>query len=352
MSLLLLTGSLLPFAGTGSLTWSALFSSAACYILHPVTLFALAFPASRGIAHALCGNLLLVIAFAGAQDCRAPCAAALAWALFTLHHSLVQGACLALPLAQWLWLAARARPGRASGGVGAHVRWELALCALLLPAVRELVAAAARRGGAAAALPLPLLLLRPAPALLQPHLADPTSLAPELSLYWYLLSSAFLRAMPYFSTLVWGLPLALVPPILLRCGSAPAAGALLALALGALLDPSPGHSLFRLPLVTALALAYADGRVAAAMAPRRALLWGGLQAFALVAAAPMKHLWLRNRAGNANFLFWQQLIFTLASASLLGEWARLALAAAPSAAPAGKAALPAPADSAAAKKTN
>jgi uncharacterized membrane protein YgcG len=116
-SLLLLTAALLPYSGAGWLDWGSLFSASVPYALHPVSLFALAFPASRGIAHAQAGNLLLAVAFAGAQGCRAPLAAALAWLLFTLHHSAVQGACLALPLARWLWWAA-AQARRQRGGSG------------------------------------------------------------------------------------------------------------------------------------------------------------------------------------------------------------------------------------------
>ena len=290
-------------------------SSLLAYLLHPVSLFALLAPPAQS-AHGMRGNLLLALAFAGARNCQAPLACCLAWLLFTLQHSLVQGACLSLPLL--LWLARGVPQLQQRGDPCEWVRWEVALVALLVwcGCCSESLAT---RGAPA-----------PLPALLQPHLLDPTSLAPELSLHWYLLSSAFLRALPYFSTLAWGLPVAMVPAIALRCSSGggdPALGATLALALAALLDPSQGHTLLRLPLLTALALGARGGACAAAMAPRKSLLWGGLQAFSLLAAAPMKHLWLRNGAGNANFLFWQQLIFTLASACLLGEWARAALAA-------------------------
>ena len=310
---LILSSLLLPYSSTGSLTMSSFFNGSLTYLLHPVALLTLLLSPAAA-AHSCAGNLLVCIVFAGAQPgSSAPVAAALAWLFFTLHHSLVQGACLALPLARWLWHT-QATAGR-QGGPGLRARWEVALLLQL--------ALALWLGGSLAAGAPPL--LRLAPALLQPALADPTSLAPELSLYWYLLTSAFLRALPYFSTLVWGLPLALTPPILLRCWAAPSLAATLALAVGALLDPSPGHTLLRLPLLTALAAAAGDGSAAQAMGPRKSLLWGGLQLFALAAAAPMKHLWLASGVGNANFLFWQQLIFTLACASLLGEWARVSL---------------------------
>lgn len=142
-----------------------------------------------------------------------------------------------------------------------------------------------------------------------------------MSTTWYLFSEAFARYMPYFTVAAWAHPLLYPLPLAVRLQRRPIIAAIAVVALAGLLDPSGGYTLTRLPLATALALTQPD--VIAEM--RGVLFWMGLQAFSLAVSPLMKRLWLVDRIGNANFMFNQHLIFTLASGALVAEFVAAAL---------------------------
>lgn len=289
------------------------------YLLHPLTwipLLTIAPDTAVGL-----GNLLLLGCFVGVAE-GALLSATLCLLVFTLRHSCVQGLTLALPLLVW---GGRTLGKSKSGPLpyptsSRALRWEVWLLGLLF-----------YYEGWLSTFPLDFSFSSSPFSSSFPALVDATTLTPELTPHWYLLSSAFLPTLPYFTALAWALPLALSAPITLRLGwwgGAPEVAAIVCLGMGALLDPSgpphtPSPPYHRLPLLLALGAGALGGRGVGAMSPRKLLLWTTLLHAALLAAPAMKFLWLRaGGVGNINFLLWQQLLFTLSGASLLAEFAR------------------------------
>ena len=58
---------------------------------------------------------------------------------------------------------------------------------------------------------------------------------------------------------------------------------------------------------------------------RGAYLWLGILTMTVTVSPIMKHTWLGPLSGNANFLFNQQLMFTVAAGSLVAEFVAAAL---------------------------
>ena len=243
---------------------------------------------------------LLLLAFAAAHN-GAPAALCACLCLLARRHSAPLAASLAAPLLRGAWLAVR--PGAVSRD-GAWLRWEVALFA----AAAAVDAGGGGGGGGAAAAGV-----------------DAALLGAEAGLAAPLLTSAFPRALPYFSALGWAFPAACAAPIAARLWRAPMAAAVAAAGVAAALDPA-GALPSVLPLLAALAAGCPDGGGAARrLAPRRALLWAGLAAFALCAAPLMKGAWLRSGGvGNANFLLNMQLLLPLAAGALATEFAAAA----------------------------
>ncbi len=165
-----------------------------------------------------------------------------------------------------------------------------------------------------------------------PSAVDAARRGAEAGLHAPLFVSAFPRALPYFSALAWAFPVACALPVAARLWRAPFSAAVAAGGVAAALDPTAGGGALpgALPLLAALAVGASDGGGAARrMAPRRALLWAGLAAFALWAAPFMKAAWLRSGGvGNANFLLNVQLLLPLAVGALTVEFAAAAAKAA------------------------
>lgn len=139
-----------------------------------------------------------------------------------------------------------------------------------------------------------------------------------LSSSWYLLSSAFLRYMPYYTWLTWAHPLLYAAPLLLRFKHRPEVALIAQLGLVSLFDPSSCHSASRWPVPISLGLALCPDIVEGM---RGVTLPAALLAFSLIVAQPMKSLWMGPaHLGNANFLFNHTVLVALCGGSLVAEF--------------------------------
>jgi len=271
------------------------------FAFHPVTVVSLLFSSEVGALDGLRGNALILACFVGVNE-GALAGAGAALIAFTLRHSVVQGTALLVPVLMWGASSLLKARGR---GIRAILRWEIFLLGVVL-ALEGLPTSWDLRS-----------------ALLNPSLVNPTSRSPELTPHWYLLSSTFISTLPYFSYMVWALPLLLPIPVTWRLRRLPDAATIVSLSFAALLDPSQGASLLRLPLLLSLGVNCRNGRISRGMGHGKVLFWMGLLHASILAAPVMKHLWLRSGGvGNINFLLWQQLLATLSGASLIAEFAR------------------------------
>ena len=280
-----------PASPNASVAWLA----AALYCANPVTIAA----AWLTDGSSLVDNALLVAAIVAAT--RGATLLSIVLTALLAYHLPVLGGCAALPL---LRVAVTSLPARKGA------RFLVVLDAALAAAtIGVLLASWGYVSGALA----PRLHLQT---------IDASSVLPELGLSWYLLSTAFLRYMPYFLVLVWLHPFAYVAPVLLRFWHAPSIALVIVCCLASLFDPTEAFSLARLPLCASLMLACAP---AVAADVRNVKLWLGLLAFCVGVSPTMKHIWLHTASGNANFLFNQQLLFALCTGSVTAEYTAAAL---------------------------
>jgi len=179
--------------------------------------------------------------------------------------------------------------------------------------VAALAAALALRAAAGALDPLSSLT-----SLASLHATNPRF---DLNLWWYLHAVALPRFVPYFRALARLQPLLFAVPATLRLVSQPYTAWLVAYALAALLDPTPAYSGQR--VVAAAATLAALPRIARRARP--VTVWAGI-AIACAAVAPaMRAAWLTTWAGNANYLWPHQMLFTLAGGMVVAEFTAAAL---------------------------
>lgn len=170
-------------------------AAGAQYLLNPITLAACATLPPATLAR----NAAIAACFAAASDaCGLGSALLLVYAVGALLP--VQAGVAAAPLA--MLAAARSRAHWRARGLTSWV-------------ARELAGLSASSAFLAVGVWAQLLPWPPAPALGLAGLS-PTSLWPELSLWWYLLALAFGRHLPYFVPIVWAHPLAYIVPVTLR----------------------------------------------------------------------------------------------------------------------------------------
>lgn len=91
---------------------------------------------------------------------------------------------------------------------------------------------------------------------MRPASVDAASLAPELSLMWYVGSAAFSRHLPYYAAIFAGHALLYPLPATYRLRRRPDLALVLVAGLAALLDPTSRWSLARLPLIACMALSH------------------------------------------------------------------------------------------------
>ena len=260
------------------------------YVFNPLTLLAVG-------SGQLVLNAAIALAFAVASGGMISTTVALVVGLAATVP--IQGLCLGPPLLLLSWARRR-----------------------LLGSAHILVDAGGLCVVAAVAISLPDSVWYPSLAL---HSVNTSTLAvswpPELGLSWYLLSSAYIRYLPYFATLVWLHPFAYVTPVALRLHAYPAAAAVVTLCLACLFDPSDAYSLVRAPLCMSLALTL-NGAV---REMRDCTIVLGVLAVVLAVAPTIKSAWIVAPYGNANLLFNLQLVFALCGGLLTAEFAAGAL---------------------------
>jgi hypothetical protein len=277
--------------------WSTLLGCCV-YVLHPLTLVAVLLDDTA----ALLENASFAVAFAACRR-QTWVPALLATAAAVPFSPLQAGFTLTVVLmcaaSSMLW-------------PGVPRSWRASLCPGASGTAVLVMAAAA-----AAALRHQWERCRPAPDPLLSLQFNPAALLPELAVGWYLFSEAFARYLPYFSELLWLLPLAYALPLAMSLRRAPAAAMLTMLGLVATFDPSNAYTLARFPLV--LSLAISDGEACART--RSAWFWLPVAHLAVAAGIIMKHVWVVARMGNANLLFNMQIVLALACGTLLTDFA-------------------------------
>ena len=327
-----LTGFLisLPDGGAGgALAWRA----GAFYALHPVTIVSAILSPTASWADSV-GDACLAAAALGARA-GAPVGAFGAWCVFFLA-SPVQAVCISVPLfAALLKVRFKSFNG---------------LDALLVAGAAIAASNLCGNCGGSGSLAVPSSSHEPSSSSCVSSFRSryaiaaiaPGFLGPDPGLYWYLFASVFLRALPYFTLLVWTAPALLVAPALLRLGVGEPAF-LVAAGGAAIFDASNGGGGVRRLLLIAAIATNAKGPISLApsrlrtlttapfitdrISPARAAAAGGLAHFAAAAAPAMKHLWLRvGGTGNANFALNMQLLGAVAAAMLLADFARAGVA--------------------------
>jgi hypothetical protein len=139
---------------------------------------------------------------------------------------------------------------------------------------------------------------------------------PEMSPSWYLFSEIFLRQLPYFTISIWLYPFLFCLPMTFRLSEKSRISLPAIVSIAALFDPSGDHTLIRLPLSAALILS-CRSEVEQMRAP---YFWFWLQFFSLAVSPAMKSFWFNEGYGNANFMFNQHLIFTLAGGAIIADF--------------------------------
>lgn len=281
-----------------SIPESQALAAVAQFVLNPVTIATLV---SR--PHDLVANLLLAAVYVTSAYGLTLCWA-LSLALFASAAPL-QGACIAIPSLLLLSPRSLDAAKRSPSALRIACREFASFGALAIVSRAGVVKGVIRVDG----------------RLASPLEVDFMSLWPELSPWWYLLSLAFLHQLPYHRVLTLAHPLAYVVPLCVRLRKRPEVALISVACLACLFDPTSSWTLARLPLCISLALLAQD--VVREM--RGCYLWLGLLALPVAVSPLMKLVWLRHLSGNANFLFNQQLIFTVAGGSLVAEFVAAAL---------------------------
>lgn len=142
---------------------------------------------------------------------------------------------------------------------------------------------------------------------------DFSTLAPDMSLYWYLNSLALTRFLPYLRVIMWAHPFMYPIPVALRLGFNPCLALAIVAGLIGIVDPSRGYSSQFIPAVGAAILLHP--RVVDEM--KSVYLWTGLHVLAVVSFPAMKYAWIVAHTGNANLMFNLQLGYALASGCVI-----------------------------------
>jgi len=207
--------------------------------------------------------------------------------------------------------------------------WSDPLMATMLGLVALCVAGSTHHVALAAAV-LPSLLL----VMLSPErrammaYPEPMTMGPDMGIWWYLMTEVFRQFQPYFRLVCAAHPFLYLPPLAFRvlAGSAtsqqqPLPEPLLRLlylviaSISMLFRPSPIMTQ-QLSLVIALVAWHPD--LLMALRPKLLLLSVGV-GIPLLLAPIMKYLWLDARSGNANYLYFQTLVWTVFHSLLVLE---------------------------------
>ncbi|KAM3576240.1 hypothetical protein VYU27_001948 [Nannochloropsis oceanica] len=157
---------------------------------------------------------------------------------------------------------------------------------------------------------------------------EPMAMRPDMGIWWYLMSEVFRQYQPYFRLILAAHPFLYLPPLAFRvlAGSAtskqhPLPEALLRLlylvtaSISMLFRPSP---ILTQQLSLAIALVAWHPDLLTALRPKLLLLSVGLGA-PLILAPIMEYLWLDAQSGNANYLYFQTLVWTVFHSLLVLE---------------------------------
>ncbi len=196
--------------------------------------------------------------------------------------------------------------------------WKDPLPASMLGLTALAVAAtqAGRPGVGVAAVPALLLILGTPALRARVLLPDAATTGPDMGTWWYFMSEVFTQFQPYFRLILAAHPFLYLPPLAVRvlAGAThrPLAPPLLRLlflvvaAIALLFHPAP-RAEQQLGLVLALFGLHPD--LLGALRPKLLLLGVGL-VVPLVLGPVMRYLWLEARSGNANYLYFQTLVWS------------------------------------------
>lgn len=157
---------------------------------------------------------------------------------------------------------------------------------------------------------------------------EPMTMGPDMGIWWYLMTEVFRQFQPYFRLIFAAHPFLYLPPLAFRvlAGSAtsdqqPLPEPLLRLlylvvaSISMLFHPSP-IMIQQLSLAIALVVWHPD--LLTALRPKLLVLSVGVGVPILLAPI-MKYLWLDARSGNANYLYFQTLVWTVFHSLLVLE---------------------------------
>lgn len=156
----------------------------------------------------------------------------------------------------------------------------------------------------------------------------PMTMRPDMGIWWYLMSEVFRQYQPYFRLVFAAHPFLYLPPLAFRvlAGSAtsqrqPLPEALLRLlylvvaSISMLFRPSP---IMTQQLSLAIALVAWHPDLLTVLRPKLLLLSVGV-GVPLILAPIMEYLWLDAQSGNANYLYFQTLVWTVFHSLLVLE---------------------------------
>lgn len=287
---------------------------ALAYAIHPATLYFLLLKGSNATSLRFVENIAILSAIAS-TDCFIRSSnrfsrvmlslSIIISALAFLHSSPLQGACLSLGIASQIFFSSfsvEKKDERKSASMTTSFLWLFSSIATMMTSL--LLHNHSTIWFSSDSYSLKSLRFRA------------ESPEPEMSPNWYLFSEIFFRQLPYFTVSIWLYPFLYCLPMTFRLSDKPRVSLSALVSLAALFDPSGDHTLARLPLSTALILS-CPNEVEQMRAP---YFWFWLQFFSLAVSPAMKSFWFTEGYGNANFLFNQHLIFTLAGGAIIADF--------------------------------